>query len=140
MLNASPAFALPVAEAALGMAIDLARGITAADRAMRAGTEVYGARRQRGSFLLRGAPVGLIGFGDLGRALRRLLVPFRCPVLVHDPWLPDQLLREPADSRRARRPAGDRARDLRVRRGHQRIEGFLGRAQLELIRRARSFC
>ena len=28
VLNASPAFALPVAEAALGMAIDLARGIT----------------------------------------------------------------------------------------------------------------
>ena len=38
VLNASPAFALPVAEAALGMAIDLARGIGAADRAMRAGT------------------------------------------------------------------------------------------------------
>ncbi len=42
VLNASPAFALPVAEMALGMALDLARGISAADRAMRAGREVYG--------------------------------------------------------------------------------------------------
>jgi phosphoglycerate dehydrogenase-like enzyme len=41
VLVASPAFAPAVAEAALGMAIDLVRGLTAADRAMRAGTETY---------------------------------------------------------------------------------------------------
>ena len=101
MLNASPAFALPVAEMALGMAIDLARGISAADRAMRAGTEVYGLEGNAESFLLAGAPVGIVGFGDLGRELRRLLAPFSCTVKVHDPWLPDLLIerataREPA--------------------------------------------
>jgi len=37
--------------------------------------------------------VGIVGFGDLGRALRRLLVPFGCPVLVHDPWLPEVAIR-----------------------------------------------
>jgi len=89
VLSASPAFAGAVAEAALGMAIDLARGIGAADRAMRAGTESYGLEGNRGSFLLAGSQVGIVGFGDLGRALRRLLVPFGCDVLVHDPWLPD---------------------------------------------------
>ena len=51
VLNASPAFALPVAEAALGMAIDLARGISAADRAMRAGTRDLRPGEQR-----RGVP------------------------------------------------------------------------------------
>ena len=44
VLNASPAFALPVAELALGMAIDLARGIGGADRAMRAGARATGWR------------------------------------------------------------------------------------------------
>ena len=70
VLNASPAFALPVAEAALGMAIDLARGISAADCAMRAGTETYGLEGNAEAFLLAGSPVGIVGFGDLGRALR----------------------------------------------------------------------
>jgi phosphoglycerate dehydrogenase-like enzyme len=93
VLVASPAFAMPVAEAALGMAIDLARGIGAADRAMREGRETYGLESNAGAFVLAGSPVGIIGFGDLGHALRRLLVPFGCPVRVYDPWLPDVAIR-----------------------------------------------
>ncbi|MGZ8632573.1 MAG: NAD(P)-dependent oxidoreductase [Solirubrobacteraceae bacterium] len=93
VLVASPAFAPAVAEAALGMAIDLARGIGAADRAMRAGTETYGLEANRGSFLLAGSDVGVIGLGDLGRELVRLLVPFGCRVRAYDPWLPDLAIR-----------------------------------------------
>jgi phosphoglycerate dehydrogenase-like enzyme len=134
VLNASPAFALPVAEAALGMAIDLARAIGAADRSMRAGTESYGLDSNAGAFLLSGAPVGIVGFGDLGRELRRLLVPFRCAVKVYDPWLPDDLVRrhdaEPA-------PLGD-VLEQRVIFVFASVtadnERFLGRAELERIR------
>ncbi|HZB76704.1 MAG TPA: NAD(P)-dependent oxidoreductase, partial [Solirubrobacteraceae bacterium] len=93
VLCASPAFAPAVAESALGMAIDLARGIGAADRAMRAGREAYGLESNAGAFLLTGSPVGIVGFGDLGRALRRLLAPFACAVRVFDPWLPDEAIR-----------------------------------------------
>ena len=92
VLSPTAAFAQAVAESALAMAIDLARGITAADRAFRAGTERYGLAGNAGSFMFAGAPVGLIGFGDLGRTLRALLVPFRNPVTVHDPWLPAELI------------------------------------------------
>jgi phosphoglycerate dehydrogenase-like enzyme len=92
VLAPTAAFATSVAEAALAMAIDLARGISAADRAFRAGTETYGSPSNRAFFQFTEAPVGLIGFGDLGRALRPLLVPFRNPVAVHDPWLPDELI------------------------------------------------
>jgi len=133
VLNASPAFALPVAEAALGMAIDLARGISAADRAMRAGSETYGLDSNAEAFLLAGSPVGIVGFGDLGRELRRLLGPFRCPVKVYDPWLPDELIRRhdadpaPLDDVLAQRVifvfAAVTAEN----------EGFLGRRQLERI-------
>jgi phosphoglycerate dehydrogenase-like enzyme len=94
VLNASPVFAETVAEMALGMMLDLARGISAADRAFREGREVYGLESNKESFLIRGQPVGLIGFGDLGRAFRRLLVPFGCPIKVYDPWLPDLLVRD----------------------------------------------
>jgi phosphoglycerate dehydrogenase-like enzyme len=93
VLTPGSAFAPVVAETALGMAIDLARGISAADRAFRAGRERYGLESNAGCFTLAGAPVGLIGFGDLARALRELLMPFACRVRGYDPWLPDEFLR-----------------------------------------------
>ena len=93
VLAPGSAFAQSVAEAALAMAIDLARGITRADRDFRAGRETYGLEANRDTFVFAGAPVGIIGFGDLGRTLRELLVPFRNPVAVYDPWLPPELIR-----------------------------------------------
>lgn len=100
VITPGSAFAAPVAEAALALALDLARGITAADRAMRAGTEEYGLAGNRDTFRFAGAPVGLIGFGDLGRNLRDLIRPFRNPVAVYDPWLPGEII-ERADCRPA---------------------------------------
>jgi phosphoglycerate dehydrogenase-like enzyme len=135
VLNASPAFALPVAEMALGMAIDLARGIARADRAMRAARETYGLDSNQDAFLLTGAPVGIIGFGDLGRELHRLLAPFRCPTKVYDPWLPNLLI-----ERAGARPAtlDDVLSTSKVIFVFAAVtsenEGFLGRAQLERIR------
>ncbi|WP_077037574.1 hydroxyacid dehydrogenase [Pelomonas sp. KK5] len=88
VLNISPVFAEPVAEAALGMAIDLARGISRADRRMRAGTEQYGLEANRDAYSLRGQTIGFVGFGDLGRAIAPLLAPFRPQsLLAYDPWL-----------------------------------------------------
>jgi phosphoglycerate dehydrogenase-like enzyme len=135
VLNASPAFALPVAEAALGMAIDLARGITAADRAMRAGTEAYGLEGNRESFLLAGSPAGIVGFGDLGRELRRLLVPFGCPVKVFDPWLPELAIERAGASPAPLEELLETSRVIFVfAAATSDNEGFLGRAQLERIR------
>ena len=94
VLTPGAAFAKSVAESALAMAIDLARGITSADRAFRSWSEKYGLAGNEDTFLFTGAPVGIIGFGDLGRTLRALLVPFRNPVSVYDPWLPSELIRE----------------------------------------------
>ena len=54
VLSIAPAFAHPVAEMALGLALDLARGITRADRLMREGREQYGFTGARDAFLLRG--------------------------------------------------------------------------------------
>jgi phosphoglycerate dehydrogenase-like enzyme len=80
VLAPSSAFARPVAEMTLGMAIDLCRGITRADRAVRAGSEPWLLDGAGGCFSLYGASVGLIGFGDLARAFVPLLQPFHCAV------------------------------------------------------------
>jgi len=94
VLGCGPAYAQPVAEYSLGLAIDLARGITREDRAFRAGRERYTIDANHDAVLLRHSEIGLIGFGNLGRALLPLLRPFSPRIRVYDPWLPDSVLRE----------------------------------------------
>ncbi len=136
VLSIAPAFALPVAEMALALALDLARGVTEADRAMREGSELYGSRGNRESFLLTGATIGLIGFGNLGRALLPLLRPFHPRVLIHDPWLPDGLVRANAAEPVGLEDLLARARVIFVLAGVTAENvGFLDRGRLAAIRR-----
>ena len=92
ILNISPVFAEPVAEAALGMAIDVSRGITRSDRLFRQGTEQYGLAANTQAFSLFRQSIGFIGLGDLGRAILPLLRPFDCHVRAYDPWLPAEYI------------------------------------------------
>jgi phosphoglycerate dehydrogenase-like enzyme len=92
VLNISPVFAEPVAEAALGMAIDLARGISRSDRHFRRGTEHYGLDANRDAYSLFRQQIGFVGFGDLGRAIAPLLAPFGAKLRAFDPWLPGEYI------------------------------------------------
>jgi phosphoglycerate dehydrogenase-like enzyme len=92
VLTPSSAFARPVAEMTLGLAIDLCRGISRADRAMRAGREKWLLDGWAGCTSLYGAPVGLIGFGDLARAFTPLLAPFGCSIQAYDPWVSEHFM------------------------------------------------
>lgn len=85
-------FAQPVAEMAIAMALNLARGVVDGDVAFRAGGELWGFEGNKSARLLSGADVGIIGFGDLGKALNRLLAGFRTKTKVFDPWLPNSVL------------------------------------------------
>ncbi|WP_026622924.1 phosphoglycerate dehydrogenase-like enzyme [Ensifer sp. WSM1721] len=87
-------FAEPVAEMGLAMALNLARGIVDADLAFREGRELWGGEGNQSANLLSGSEIGIIGFGDLGRALNRVLSGFRAKIRVYDPWLPASMLRE----------------------------------------------
>ncbi len=92
VLNVSPVFAEPVAEVALGMALDLARGISRSDRYFRQGIEKYGLDANRDAYSLHRQQIGFIGMGDLGRAILPLLTPFSPRVMAYDPWLPSDYL------------------------------------------------
>ncbi len=87
-------FAQPVAELGLAMALNLARGIVSADRAFREGREIWGGESNAAARTLSESDIGIIGFGDLGRALRRVLSGFRARIRVYDPWLPPSVLRD----------------------------------------------
>lgn len=92
VLTTGLVFAEPVAELGLAMALNLARGIVDADLAFRQSTELWGGDGNRAARLLSGADVGIVGFGDLGKALNRLLTGFRTRTKVFDPWLPPSML------------------------------------------------
>jgi phosphoglycerate dehydrogenase-like enzyme len=87
-------FAEPVAEIGLGFALALLRNIHGADADFRAGLESWGGAGNAQARLLTGAEVGIIGFGDLGRAVARVLQGFRPRLRINDPWLPEALIRE----------------------------------------------
>lgn len=99
VLSCAPAFAPYVAELALGLAIAAGRDIVNADREMRTVGPLPASQRASGRRWaysdvspLYGQPVGIIGYGNLGRALRPLLTPFGSSVGVYDPWLPASAL------------------------------------------------
>lgn len=94
VLTTGAVFAKPVAELGLGLALDLARGITDADLAFRNGTEQWGGDSNVYARMLGGSDIGIVGYGDLGRALRRVLQGFDPVIRVYDPWLPPSMLQE----------------------------------------------
>lgn len=94
VLTTGKVFAQPVAEIGLGLALCLERNICGADRAFREGRELWGGDGNTEARLIAGGNVGFIGFGELGRALNRLLPGFRARIRAFDPWLPDSALRE----------------------------------------------
>lgn len=92
VLTTGQVFAEPVAEMGLAMALNLARGIVDADVDFREGRERWGGEGNKSARLLSGSEIGIIGFGDLGKALNRVLSGFRSKIRVHDPWLPASVL------------------------------------------------
>ena len=140
VLTPGSAFAEVVAESALGMAIDLARGITKADREMRSGREAYGLDGNIDSYSLMGSDVGLIGFGDLARALHRLIAPFNCTIKVYDPWVPDYVLAKYGCAAATLDEVLSTSKVIFVFAGVTREnQGFLGRREFGLIRKDTSF-
>ena len=79
--RATPGFIPAVAELAIGLMIDLARGITDAAAAYRTGA----APAARTGRQLAGATLGIIGYGAIGRRLAELGVALGMTVLVADP-------------------------------------------------------
>jgi D-3-phosphoglycerate dehydrogenase len=73
-----------VAEHAIALLFAVLRAVPDGDRRVRRSD--WGVRRGR---QLSGSVAGVVGFGRIGRGTARRLAALGCPVLVHDPWVPD---------------------------------------------------
>lgn len=130
----APVMAPAVAEMCLGFAIDLGRNIRLNDIAFRRGEDRYGIRGNQSAYSLYGAKVAMIGYGNLGRALRPLLTPFSCEVMAHDPNLPAGYLAEQGCRAVGLDEALSTARYIFIMAGvYAGQEGFLDREKLGLI-------
>lgn len=92
VLTPGSVFAVPVAEMGLGMALSLARDIHNAHRDFTDSKEAYGLSGNERAELLTGSDIGIVGYGDLGRAVKQMLSAFMANIRVYDPWLPGSYL------------------------------------------------
>ncbi|MEM7190236.1 MAG: NAD(P)-dependent oxidoreductase [Pseudomonadota bacterium] len=135
VLSAAPAMGPAVAEFCLAQAIALARGLGNADALFRSGSEAYGIAGNKTAYSLYGADVGLVGYGNLGKALAALLEPFGCAVKAHDPWLSDRYLRSQGLVPSSLEDVLSNSQFLFLLAGvTTENEGFLGREKLSTIR------
>ena len=88
IIATSPVFSIPVAEIALGMTLSLLRNIHNSHFDFINGKEIYGLKSNMKASLLTNKKIGLLGFGDLAKALYPLLLPFSKKINVYDPWVP----------------------------------------------------
>ena len=114
VIATSPVFSKPVAEIALGMTLSILRNIHNAHFDFVKGKEKYGLKSNLNASLLANKKIGLLGFGDLAKALYPLLLPFTKNINVYDPWVSNKIIKKtcllytspsPRDSIRSRMPS-----------------------------------
>ena len=94
IIATSPVFSKPVAEIALGMTLSILRNIHNAHYDFIKGKEKYGLKSNLNASLLTNKNIGLLGFGDLAKALYPLLLPFTKNINVYDPWVPNKIIKK----------------------------------------------
>jgi D-3-phosphoglycerate dehydrogenase len=94
IINCPAHNAYAVAEYTIGLMLCETRNIARADRALRNGEWRESYPNSGRIMEMRSTKVGLIGFGAIGRLVAERLQPFGSTILVHDPFLPDEVVRE----------------------------------------------
>jgi D-3-phosphoglycerate dehydrogenase len=85
VLNTPTANLLSVAELTLGLAIDLLRNVSRADKGIKEGK--WEKKSLKGSEI-SGKTWGIIGFGHVGQLVAGLLSGFKSEILAYDPYVP----------------------------------------------------
>lgn len=81
-----------VAELAVTMMLTLKRKLNHFDKVMHQGSNGGPGMPMTGT--LYGATVGILGFGNIGKNVARMLSGFKCKILAYDPYLPESVFAE----------------------------------------------
>jgi D-3-phosphoglycerate dehydrogenase len=81
-----------VADHAMALLLSLARKVTFFDRAIKGGT--YDLRRETPLYRIEGKTLGLVGFGNIGKAVHRRAIGFGLRVIVYDHHVDDKSAKE----------------------------------------------
>jgi phosphoglycerate dehydrogenase-like enzyme len=113
--NAPAPMARPVAELAVTLLLYAVRNVDAYRDVLRSRSNAIYAGLHRdgaGDETLQGRPVGLLGFGKIGRGISAMLAPFGARLLVHDPYVPAREIRRAGATPVSWRQLLTRSRDL----------------------------
>jgi len=91
VVNTPTGNTIAAAEHAMAMLLALARRIPAADAALKAG---HWAKKQSTGRQLYRKTLGIVGLGKIGREMAKRARAFEMTVLAHDPYVPDERVRE----------------------------------------------
>ncbi|MBM3630689.1 MAG: hydroxyacid dehydrogenase [Alphaproteobacteria bacterium] len=94
VIATSPVFSKPVAELALGLTLSLLRDIHNSQQSFLNKKEKYGLEGNLKASLLSQKKIGLLGYGDIAKALTPLLLPFSNDINIYDPWVPNKIIIE----------------------------------------------
>jgi phosphoglycerate dehydrogenase-like enzyme len=86
------AFAPAVGEMALALYLAVTRDVVVHDRALHTRDGTEGAEKACNREA-SGRTIGLVGYGGIARSLHRFLAPFEPRLLIHDPYLPPEMIR-----------------------------------------------
>ncbi len=87
--NAAGTFSITVAECAMGLILAVLRSIADSDREVR-NNDWSRFFESKTGFELSGKTVGIIGFGDISKALAKMLLGFDCRVMAYDLFWNDE--------------------------------------------------
>jgi len=133
LTNTAKAVGDTVAEFTLGMILAWCHLLPEWDRVTRAGG--WRAEYRWPKWDLTGKTVGLIGCGAIGRRVVELLAPFRCKILVADPYLPDEVAAELGVEKVSLERALSEPEIISVHAGStEETYHMIGREQLDLIK------
>ncbi|MGC9319357.1 MAG: phosphoglycerate dehydrogenase [Armatimonadota bacterium] len=91
VVNTPTGNTIAAAEHSVGMMLALARRIPAADAALKQGRW---AKRQATGRQLYGKTLGIVGVGKIGQEVLSRARAFEMTILAHDPYVPDERIRE----------------------------------------------
>lgn len=94
VVNVPGRLAVPVSEFTVGMIISETKNIARSHEAIRRGNWTNAYPNQQYSANLKNSVVGLVGYGNIGRRVAKVMQAMESTVIAYEPYMPEELIAE----------------------------------------------